>query len=219
MKHLRCKHVAALLLAVLSLKSYTKRLAPKNKSINLQRANIKRFVNCSNSVRDAVDCDLTWTDILENMLLEPDKKRPGASNNDKFLTTPKQPKAKQKKHYATLEDTPVKQLQATLRSIDPNLKTTGKKQELIERIIRHRPIAPSASVQGADAQPGLAALDFVAKSNKTKRASDRDEPKITKKQRTTREIEALTLGTARIMGGLKDTRERKVSSRLTFPNL
>jgi hypothetical protein len=216
MVHLRCKHVAAILLAVLSLKSY-REAPPKNKLINLTRPNIKRFAACSQSVRDALDVDLSWTETLENHLTPVDKKRPGASNYDKVQIAPKQPKSKTK-NYATLESTPVEDLKKTLRSIDPNLKVSGKKKELIERIVRHRPIAPSANALDESAAPGLAALDMVTRTKKTKRANDGDEPNLTKSKRTKREIAELAVETARILGNMKESREKKVSSRLTYPN-
>ena len=219
-KHLRCKHVGALLVAIIALKLYSDQEEPPK---DLKRKNVKRFENCSESVRNAVQSDLGWPALLENLLLEPDKKRPGASNNDKILTAPKQPKAKTKKHYATLEDTPVKELQKILRSINPNLRTTGKKKELIERIQRHRPIAPSIAVAQPDvAEDGLTALDMVAKkTKKTKRQDDADAGPKSVSKRTKREIENLTLETARFMRHMNNDqpREKKVSSRLTYPNV
>lgn len=210
--------MGALLIACLALKEYSTLLEPPK---HLRRQNIKRFENCSRSVREAVDCELTWPEIMANLLLEPDKRRPGASNNDKFLTAPKQPKANTKKTFATLEATPVVELKNILRGIDPNLKVTGKKQELVERIVRHRPIAPSVTVQpDAAARPGLAALDMVAKSKKTKRTSVDDEPKSVSKK-TKREIDSLTNETARFLGSLvniDEPRKKTVSSRLTFPS-
>jgi hypothetical protein len=109
-------------------------------------------------------------------------------------------------------------LKKTLRSIDPNLKVSGKKKELIERIVRHRPIAPSANALDESSTPGLAALDMVTRTKKTKRANDGDEPNLTKSKRTKREIAELAVETARILGNMKESREKKVSSRLTYPN-
>jgi hypothetical protein len=209
-KHLRCKHVGAVLLAVLSIKSYSNSpAAPKNKIINLKRANVERFANCTESVREAVDMDLSWTEIVENFLLDPERRRPGASSNDKILTAPKQPKSSEKKHYATLEDTPMKELKSILRSINPKMKLTGKKKELIERVVRNRPIPPSVNALAADTVPVLAVQD-LAKSKKTKRADDLI---IASNKRTRREIADLTMETARFLGNLPERRKNTVSSR------
>jgi hypothetical protein len=211
-KHLRCKHVAAVLLAVVCIKTYSESpTAPKNESVNLKRSNVERFANCSNSVKEAVDMDLTWTEIVENFLLDPDKRRPGASNNDKILTAPRQPKSSEKKHYATLEDTPMKELKSILRSIHPSMKTTGKKKELIERVARNRPIAPSVNARPDSTVPVLAAEDMT-KSKKTKRAVA-DDPIITANKRTRREIADLTMETARFLGNRPEKRKITLSSR------
>lgn len=165
-----------------------------------------------------MDIELTWKDTVENFLIDADKKRPGASNNDKVLTAPKQPKSQKKKHYATLEDTPVKELQEILRSINANLRTTGNKKELIERILRHRPIAPSSNAQADATAPGLADQDMLVNNKKTKR-TDAEEPRIAANKRTKREIADLTMETAKFLGNLSASREKKLSSRLNFPKV
>jgi len=143
--HMRCKHVGALLCGVLALKEYSNQNVAPNE---FRRSNMKRFDGAKESVRKAVGADLTWDRILTEITTDPDKKREGVQHNDKFQTTPKHLQIKKKNsNPATLEAMTVKQLKTTILNINDsnklNLKLTGTKAQLIERIVQNRIIPPS----------------------------------------------------------------------------
>jgi hypothetical protein len=143
--HMRCKHVGALLCAVLALKEFSNQdVEPKE----FRRSNMKRFEGAKESVRKAVGADLTWDRILQEITTDPDKKREGVMHNDKFQTTPKHLQKKTKnKNPATLEAMTMKQLKATILDLNErnklSLNTTGTKAQLIERIKQNRTTPPS----------------------------------------------------------------------------
>lgn len=126
-----------MLLALVALKSHSK--ATKAPS-GFKRPNMARYAGMSDRVRKAVDADLDWATIVENLLSEPEKRREGRANNDQFLKTSKSA-PKRKKHPTTLEATTVDELKKIL--VNLKLPTSGSKRELIARIIANRPIPPS----------------------------------------------------------------------------
>jgi hypothetical protein len=104
---------------------------------------MKRYEGLSQQVLASVDANLTWSDIVSNFLIEPEKKRIGRVSNDTFQKVPKLAKVKTKKHPTTLEATTTEGLRGILKSL--SLPTTGTKRELVARIVANRPIPPSIS--------------------------------------------------------------------------
>jgi hypothetical protein len=139
MKHLKCKHVCAVLLALFALKNHSKDKKPPDA---FKRKNMKRYEGMSDNVRTAVDSSLTWPQVVSNFLIDPDEKRKGRANKDVFLKASKAA-AKPKKHPATLESMTVAQLKAILSDLQQPL--TGSKADLIARIVLKRPIPPSSA--------------------------------------------------------------------------
>jgi hypothetical protein len=195
MKHLKCKHVGALLYALLVLKKHSQATQPPK---GFKRPNIGRYEGLSNSVRAAVDADLTWPQMVANLLIEAEKRREGRANNDVFLTVPKST-TKPKKHPATLEAMNVTQLKAILT--DLSLPLNGSKADLISRISLNRLIPPSASPRPAQPQPQKATKKTATKIAKKKPPPTQALKDITvnKKKRMRSELDELAADTARFL--------------------
>jgi len=152
---LSCKHVGALLLALVVLKDHSEQLKPPD---DMRRSNMKRFDGMSDSVVLAVGANLTWSDIVSQLLVAPPHSRDGVSTKDKFLVEPKV-KKKVLTHPATLEAMKVAELKDVLKSL--NLSSKGKKAELINRIVANRPIPPPGTVSNTTSNSS------IKKSNNT----------------------------------------------------
>ena len=153
--HIRCKHVAALLLGLVALKKYSHQAEPPPL---FKRPGMKRFKSVPDYVLKQVGGDLTWKDIISNLIVEPEKKREGRANVDTFQTAPKTKKQKKGRGTAaTLEGMTVNELKKIL--VDLKLPTTGKKVDLIKRIDLNRPIPPS------EANPASQVSCFVYTAN------------------------------------------------------
>jgi len=142
---------------------------------DFRRPNVKRLLSLNESVKRNCRVTLTWPDIVSELLIDPDKRREGASNNDVFQTEPKTTKknANKNKHPSSLEAMTVKQLKDLLKSIDQTLSTTGKKSVLIERIVKARPIPPSVNVSPAEQSINLTPVRVTKSSLKAKPVSTR----------------------------------------------
>ena len=197
--HVKCKHVGALAIALVVLKEHAQQL---NAPPDLRRPNMKRYNGMSESVQQAVELALTWPQIVANLLTDPPPKPVGSNRPDKFQIQPLQNKKKTKSHPATLEAMNMKGLKDILKSL--SLPVSGKKQQLIARIVENRPIPYPTNNNAAIANAPTVAKDAPRRgtartnsqpSTKRKAAQPLATTSRAKKAKITKEIDELAADT------------------------
>jgi hypothetical protein len=123
-----CKHVSALLLACIILNDFSTNLTPPKL---FHRPNMKRFESANLKLKEQVECDLSWPEIIER-LKNPPPKKCGKSAIYKFISI-----SVWKKQKITdidpLSLCTVVQLKQMLK--EKGLPISGKKSELILRLV------------------------------------------------------------------------------------
>jgi len=136
---IHCKHICALLFGLFLLKHHSDKESPP---AGFKRPNMTRYQNLSDNVKKRVKFDLSWPQLISELLIDAEVQRVGRTNKDRFQTAKKTGKPKPK-HPATLEATPVVELKKILAGL--GLEQKGTKAVLIQRIVQHRPIPPSVA--------------------------------------------------------------------------
>lgn len=116
-----CKHAAALLLACVALRDYANEFIPPK---IFQRSNMKRFESAPQKLREQVEFDLKWTDIINRLRNPPSKKRKYATSYNVFIREPEKPKKKMR-IINDLTTWKVKHLKKACK--EKGLKVSGKK--------------------------------------------------------------------------------------------
>jgi hypothetical protein len=124
-----CKHISALLLAIIAHRDYQNFTeAPKI----FRRSNMNRFAGAPPMLKDKLDYEMSWSNLLSQIVGSVPKKRLHSTSYNKLLRTQQHSKKKKKKDDNDLSSFTVKELQSKLRT--KGLSTTGKKKELIDRL-------------------------------------------------------------------------------------
>ena len=138
---MNCKHTAALMYGLLAWQQFSDCESPPKL---FQRSGMDKFRDAPPFYQEMVGFQLTWRDIVQQLVRDPPAKRSWSSTRDKKLTKPEQlsNKKRKKKKQAEKAPTPlkggegglwtVKQLKGKLKEV--GLKQSGLKQELIERL-------------------------------------------------------------------------------------
>jgi hypothetical protein len=126
-----CKHIVALLFSLLVLTKHGNNLETPE---FFMRPNMKRFEDAPPKLKAQIEYDLTWPEIVERMKNPVPKKRKHASAYNKLVSTNQERKKKKKKDPNDICSLNVAELKTELKAL--GLKTSGKKLELRERLIK-----------------------------------------------------------------------------------
>jgi hypothetical protein len=126
-----CKHIVALLLSAIAIQHHvhdTK--TPKF----YKRPNMKRFEKAPQKLKDQIEYDLSWPEIIARIKNPVPKKRKHATGYNKLITTHQERTKKRKKDPNDICSLKVAELKIQLK--EKGLSCTGKKAILRERLIK-----------------------------------------------------------------------------------